>query len=292
MPELSFSKYQGLGNDFVIFDGIANPDISLTSKQARKIADRRLGIGADQILLLKEAGDEFSYQIWNQDGGEVAQCGNGARSAHAFLRQKGYAKNSRTILRTTADLIEVEDGETGPRAHLGVPCFEEEKIPHANFSLKHRPIAYEKKTSSKKVRISNKYCYEVTWKDKQYKLFVVFLGNPHCVIQTENVEEAPVHELGKELNSPEHFSEGINVSFATFPTTDSLELRVYERGVGETPACGSAAAACAVINHDFKEEIAVDMAGGRLLAGWKGGGNMAWVEGKVEHVFDGIIDMA
>ena len=272
MPEASFAKFHGLGNDFVMIDGIATPMPSVSSDQARYLADRRHGIGADQVLLLtKGDDDEFCYRIWNQDGGEVAQCGNGARSAHAFLRRRGYAEG-RTRLRTSAGLLEVEDGKRGPRAYLGVPSFEPSEIPLA-----------------RKVRLDS---YPLSWQGYELSFAAVAVGNPHCVFWVKDVNEAPVAELGEYLNSSEDFPEGVNVSFACKTAKDKISLRVHERGVGETPACGSAAAACAAIACDPSTRVfEIVVQGGDLLAGWEGEEAKAWVEGEVSHVFDGTIEI-
>ena len=273
MTELQFAKMEGLGNDFLVIDAIANPHVALTSSQVRKLADRRLGVGADQVLLLARGdGQEVNYRIWNADGNEVAQCGNGARAAHVLLRMRGHvAKSSR--LRTRADLIVVTSGESGPRALLGEPSFEPGQIPLA------RPAKARR--------------YEFDACGVKTDFAALSIGNPHAVFWVDNVEAAQVAQVGRHLNESGDFPEGVNVGFATVPRDGRISLRVHERGVGETPACGSGAAACAVVS--FLEHglplITVRMPGGELNAGWDGPGNAAWIEGAVNHVFNGTFSI-
>ena len=269
MPDkISFVKMHGLGNDFVIVDGIATPDLEIDNARAQALADRRHGIGADQVLLLKRNSQaQFDYRIWNADGNEVTQCGNGARSAYAFLRRRDYCSNSVT-LRTAAGSIKVAAGPTGPRAYLGLPAFEPDHIPLA------RPTRCDR--------------YQMTWNDTKLEFAAVAIGNPHAVFWVADVAAAPVATLGAALNDTPDFPAGVNVSYAKRTGPQTITLRVYERGVGETPACGSAAAACAVVAHTAEHnQFVITVPGGQLQAGWDGNNKAAWVEGKVNHVFDG-----
>ena len=272
MPEVTFAKLHGLGNDFVMVDGVKDPGAAIDPGIAARLADRRTGIGADQVLLLGRGEDgEFTYRIWNQDGGEVAQCGNGARSAHYFLRDRGYC-GERTRLRTSAGLIEVRDGKLGPRAFLGVPRFEPGDV----------PLAREARQEE----------YGLEWRGRRLTFASLSIGNPHAVFWVDDDATAPVQELGEELNGGGDFPQGVNASFAVRTSDDSIRMRVYERGVGETPACGSAVAACAVVAYGpSSSEFKVTVRGGELLAGWDGEGSQAWVEGAVAHVFDGTVDL-
>lgn len=273
MAKVGFTKMHGQGNDFVMFDGVANALDSFTPDQARFLADRNRGVGADQVLLLsRDAGGEFGYRIWNADGGEVFQCGNGARAAHALLLLLGYSRGAVT-LRTAAGAIGVDAGELGSRAYLAEPCFTPAGIPLVrSAALGHR--------------------HDLMWEGHELSFAALGLGNPHAVFWVADVDRAPVARLGFSLNAGPDFPTGVNVSFAERPAASvAYALRVYERGVGETQACGSGAAACAVVAHceDGLTAIEVEVRGGKLRAGWAGPGTKAWVEGEVTHVFSGTV---
>ena len=272
MREIKFSKMQGLGNDFVLLNAIDNPMASLATDEIKRLADRRLGIGADQILLLsKDSDDTFKYQIWNTDGNEVAQCGNGARSAYLYLTTNKYASGL-IKLRTSAGIIDVEEGTDGPRAYLGVPQFEAKDI----------PLNLEKKNDE----------YVINYKGESLKFYSLSIGNPHAIFMNQYTKKFPLDEIGEYLNQRNEFPQGVNVSYVITTTKTEFALKVYERGVGQTPACGSAAAAVSVINYcqSSTQETLIHLQGGQLRAGWDGH-NKAWIEGKVEFVFDGTITL-
>ena len=275
MPELSFAKMHGQGNDFVVLDGIAVPQLDLTAAAVRALADRHCGIGADQVLLVSNAAQrgEFNYRIFNADGSEVNQCGNGARSVLEFLQRRQYCAG-RIVLRTRTGTIEVQPGDTGPRAFLAVPRFAPSEVPYR--------CATEQRW------------YEYAWQGRNLEFAAVNLGNPHAVLWVDDVDELPLAQFGADLNRSDLFPEGVNVSVASCDATDvSFTLRVYERGVGLTLACGSAACACAVIARRElgKASAAVTMPGGVLQAGWDEHETAAWIEGEVSHVFDGSLDL-
>lgn len=265
------------GNDFVMLDGrIDGLADGLSAAQARQLADRQTGIGADQVLLLLPGkDDEFIYRIWNQDGGEVAQCGNGARAAYAFLRQLGLGGEQQR-LRTSAGPIEVGTGAHGIRAWLAPPQFAPADI----------PLAHDDEAAA----------YTFAWEGQEFSFAALSLGNPHAVMMVEDVASAPVAELGAACNASADFPAGVNVGFAQLPPQQDApyKLRVFERGVGETKACGSGAAALAVVEQRRCNvtEITLDVPGGRLAAGWDGGSAVAWVEGEVTHVFAGSFELA
>lgn len=274
MAELRFAKMHGLGNDFVVIDALSAPGVKLSAGQVRRLADRRGGVGADQVLLLGPGeGDEISYRIWNADGGEVAQCGNGARAAHVLLKQRGHVDGA-SKLRTAAGLLEVRDGGRGPRALLGEPAFEPAAIPLQ------RPARQDR--------------YPYSGGGLATDFAALALGNPHALFWVEDVASAPVAAVGAQLNEAgDDFPRGVNVGFASPPQDARLTLRVHERGVGETPACGSGAAACAAVcfvEHGLAE-VEIALPGGELLAGWSGPGTSAWIEGAVAHVFDGTFPL-
>ncbi len=275
MSEVSFAKMHGQGNDFVVLDGIATPDLQLDSKLARALADRYYGVGADQILVVSATASDgvFNYRIFNADGGEVAQCGNGARSVWEFLQRRDYYTGP-IELRTLVGNIKVRSGKNGPRADLAVPLFAPRDIP-----CKFDP---------------EQPWYEYVHRGKKLKLATVNLGNPHAIMWTKDSAGFELRSLGVELNNRKIFSEGVNVSVATRGDNDNVfKLRTYERGVGETQACGSAACACAVIARRelSRASVAVSMTGGDLLAGWDGANGAAWIEGEVTTVFDGKLNL-
>ena len=273
MAEIPFVKMHGLGNDFVVLDesdlaaGFPGPDA------ARAIADRRCGIGCDQLLIVGAAGSggSFPYRIFNADGSEAGQCGNGARCAFEYLRQRGRCRD-RCRLQTAAGAIDVVAGKRGPRAMLGEPQFVPADI----------PLAVPEAGDS----------YEVCWQDRSWRFAALGLGNPHAVFEVDDVGQAPVAGLGEFLNRSSMFPERVNVGFVERVGRDRVRLRVYERGAGETPACGSAAAAAAVALGDSAAaiEFAVQMDGGVLQAGWDGAGTPAWIEGPASESFRGSFD--
>lgn len=275
MPDIRFTKMHGGGNDFVMIDAVRQrlPD----KFPAARIASRRLGIGCDQILILQRArggGADFDYRIINADGGEVGQCGNGARCAHAFLRRNGLAKKRKLRLRTSAAEIATEDaGKKEVRAYLGVPEFAPAKIP---LRRKKEHLWYAASAAEGGTHLPGRFA-------------ALSLGNPHAVFlgEAENVAAA-----GEALNDRKKlFPEGVNAGFCR-RAEDGIDLRVYERGVGETPSCGSAAVAAAAVlirGGGVRSPVRVRMPGGELLCGWRGGKHPAWLQGGVRFVFDGVI---
>ena len=267
MAEIEFAKMHGLGNDFVVL-AAANLPAGFPDHQAvRAIADRRCGIGCDQLLIVGAAADDgsFPYRIFNADGSEVAQCGNGARCAYQYLRLRNRC-TERCVLTTAAGSIEVIEGKRGnPRALLGLPRFAPAEI----------PLAVDERQD----------VYQVSWQGQQWSFAALALGNPHAVIEVADVEQAPVAQLGEFLNACDMFPERVNASFVQRLGRGRIRQRVYERGVGETPACGSAAAAAAVAAGGG--EIEVQMNGGVLVAGWEGPGTPAWIEGAACESFRG-----
>ena len=276
MAEIGFAKMHGLGNDFVVMDGadlaagFPDPDA------VRALADRRRGIGCDQLLIVGAAAADgsFSYRIFNADGSEADQCGNGARCVYEYLRRRGRCRES-CLLRTAAGAIEVGAGKRGPRALLGQPQFEAAAI----------PLAVQADAAAG----------EVFWQERKWIFAALSLGNPHAVFEVEDAERAPVSELGEFLNGSSMFPARVNVSFVQRLAPGRIRLRVYERGIGETPACGSAAAAAAVAagkESGQPIELAVQMNGGVLAAGWDGPGTAAWIEGEASESFRGSIKAA
>ncbi|XP_055301679.1 diaminopimelate epimerase-like [Sitodiplosis mosellana] len=267
----------GLGNDFIVIDAISQ-SIYLSSEVIRQLADRYTGIGFDQLLLVESPQSrdlDFHYRIFNADGGEVAQCGNGARCFARFVRHKGLT-NKREIRASTTNgrmVLEITDDEQVV-VNMGKPIFEPARVP---FKAQKAEKQYILKTTE--------HCLLCG---------VVSMGNPHCVIQVESVENASVALLGPELTNHERFPEKANVGFMEIVNRSHIRLRVYERGVGETKACGSGACAAVAIGIQrelLNEEVRVELTGGSLKICWKGSGHSLYMTGSATHVFDGVIHL-
>ncbi|MDG6881665.1 Diaminopimelate epimerase [Phocoenobacter uteri] len=273
---MQFSKMHGLGNDFMVIDGVTQ-NIYLTPELIRKWADRHCGIGFDQLLLVEPPYDpelDFHYRIFNADGSEVSQCGNGARCFARFVTLKSLT-NKKEIKVSTAKgkmtLFLQDNGDI--RVNMGQPIWEPTQIPF----------------------IANRF-------EKNYLLLtdiqtvicgVVSMGNPHCVLQVDNVETANVKRLGALLEKHERFPEKTNVGFMQVLTRNHIKLRVYERGAGETQACGSGACgavAVGIMQGVLDRSVKVELRGGSLQIEWKGEGYDLFMTGSATHVYDGNIN--
>jgi diaminopimelate epimerase len=273
----AFTKMQGLGNDFVVIDTISQP-LSLTAAQVRRIADRRLGIGCDQVLLVAPApasGVDFGYRIFNADGGEVEQCGNGARCFARFVRNYGLVHTDRLRVQTLGGILQLRlepDGQVA--VEMGVPRFAPEEIP---FQADHEAD-----------------CYLLEVEGQSVEIGAVSMGNPHCVLRVSAIDVAPVANWGPRLEKHPRFPQRVNVGFMQVLSPDSISLRVYERGVGETLACGTGACAAVVIGRRrgwLNEQVKVDLPGGRLNIRWEGSGKPVWMIGPAETVFEGTMEL-
>jgi len=265
----------GLGNDFVVLDRF-NQTVDLDSEKARQIADRRFGIGCDQVLLLsppESDGTDVRYRIYNADGGEVSQCGNGARCVAAYLRAHGISDKDEIVAETNEGLIRLHwVGDGTVRVDMGIPQLEPDKIPLL--------------TSQRE----DKYSLHVDGID--VKLSAVSMGNPHAVIEVEDVEQIPAHTLGRGVQENKLFPEGVNVGFMQIIDRQHIKLRVYERGAGETLACGSGACASVVAGYldgKLDDEVDVSLKGGNLSIIWQGEGNSVWMTGPATFVYEGRI---
>ncbi len=279
--EIQFTKMHGLGNDFVVIDSFSH-EIQLSSEQVRLIADRHFGIGCDQLLLLAPSdkeGVDVRYLIYNADGGEVSQCGNGARCAAAYLRENGLIDglvNGKAITAETNEGIITmhleEDGMV--RVNMGIP-----KLAAAEI-----PLATQEDADQ----------YQLELSDTEITFSAVSMGNPHAVIVVDDVASAPVLTMGPEVQQQTFFPEGVNVGFMQIIDSDHIKLRVYERGAGETLACGSGACAAVVagcINSSLNQEVDVELPGGHLLISWAGRGEPVWMTGPATFVYRGQISL-
>ena len=274
---MQFSKMHGLGNDFIVIDGVTQ-SVFLTDELIRKLADRHRGVGFDQLLLVEAPYDpdlDFHYRIFNADGSEVSQCGNGARCFARFVSLKGLT-DKQDIKVSTANgkmvLSLQEDGQV--RVNMGKPIWEPAKVPFiANKFEKNYLLRTELQTA---------ICG------------VVSMGNPHAVLQVENVQTAPVNELGPLLENHERFPERANIGFMQVVNRHHIKLRVFERGAGETQACGSgacAAAAVGIMQGALDSPVRVDLPGGTLMIEWQGEGSPLYMTGDTEHVYDGFLKL-
>lgn len=274
---INFTKMHGLGNDFVVIDAI-NQRIALTSEQIRLWSDRHFGIGFDQLLLVEKAvsaSADFKYRIFNADGGEVAQCGNGARCFARFVRDKKLSdKNEICVDTNSGQLLLRFDDDNLITVNMGIPRFAPAQI----------PLLAEEESKF----------YTVLVNDTEKAFGAVSMGNPHAVIQVTDVKTAPVTELGKALESHAFFPERVNVGFMQVVDREHIKLRVFERGAAETLACGSGACAAVVIGieHNLLDHtVSVDLPGGTLSINWPGRGEPVLMTGPAISVFEGQITL-
>ena len=275
--ELSFSKMHGLGNDFVVIDAI-NQAVDLTSAQVRHIADRRLGIGCDQLLLVERSGQtdsEFRYRIFNANGKEVEQCGNGARCFARFVRDKGLTDASRIPVQTPAGRIEliIHDDER-ITVDMGAPRLEPDDIPFQALVRAPR--------------------YALSVAGETIELGVVSMGNPHAVLEVPHIDTAPVAKLGPQIESHSRFPNHVNAGFMEIVDRGRIRLRVFERGAGETLACGSGACAAVVVGRiqgELDETVNVELRGGDLVVSWAGEDYPVLMTGPATFVFEGKIQI-
>lgn len=270
---LPFTKMHGLGNDFVVVraNGAAPPGAATI----RALADRRTGIGFDQLLWLDKAripGAAAYYRIFNTDGSEAEQCGNGARCIAALL---GAGPGRPLVLQhrggTSRARIEMNNLVT---VEIAVPQFEPARIPF---------VAAEEQLS-----------YKLKIKKRNVELGVVSMGNPHAVLRVDDVQTAPVATLGPALESHERFPNRANIGFMQVLDPEHIRLRVYERGVGETRACGTGACAAAVVGRRagwLADRVHVSLPGGELVVRWDGPGTPVWLTGEAVAVFEGTVEI-
>lgn len=273
---INFSKMHGLGNDFVVIDAI-NQDFELSAETIRRLADRHFSVGFDQLLLVKAAeGDaDFRYEIYNADGSEVAQCGNGARCFALFVKLKKLTDKACIRVETDAGELELNiDKANLVRVNMGAPIFSPVNIPLLAESESSR---YTASISAEKVEFS-----------------AVSLGNPHAVIQVADINAAQVLRIGKAMESHPVFPERANIGFVQTLSETEIKLRVYERGAAETLACGSGACAAVVAGIELgllKSPVQVSLPGGELMIKWAGRGEPVMMTGPATFVFDGIIEL-
>ena len=268
---------QGLGNDFVILDAFAKK-LALTPGQLKRIADRHFGIGCDQILQVeppRQPDTDFYYRIFNADGGEVEQCGNGARCFMRYVRDRGLTTKRELRVGTRAGVIMPrleDDGQV--TVDMGVPEFEPSRIP---FDAPARAASYALEVDGRRLEIC-----------------ALSMGNPHAVLLVDDIDSAPVTTLGPRIERHARFPRRVNAGFMEVVDRAHVRLRVYERGAGETLACGSGACAAVVagrVQGLLDERVAVDLRGGRLVISWPGPEQSVHMTGPATTVFEGQIQL-
>ena len=279
MTPIAFTKMHGLGNDFVVIDAI-NQTINLSSAQIRFIANRNFGVGCDQLLLVEasspDSSADFKYRIFNADGSEVSQCGNGARCFARFVRDQKLSPKNNILVDTGAGQLLLSFTENDLiTVNMGQPKHNPEQIPLITSSPA-SPL------------------YNVTIDTTVWSFSAVSVGNPHAVIIVNDIETAPVDTLGKALENHPIFPERANIGFMQIITLNHVKLRVYERGSGETLACGSGACAaviCGIERDMLEKDVRVDLPGGALTIQWQGRNTPVFMTGSATPVFNGTITL-
>ena len=274
---IEFTKMHGVGNDFVIFDAPV-PDSLLAPHHLRALADRRTGIGFDQALLLAPSARSPSaafYRVFNADGDEVEQCGNGARCIAALLHRRGLARDGTLTLESPAGLIQARLAAGGEvSVDLGVPDFDPRSLP---FDAPAEQQSYRLELDGESVEIG-----------------AVSLGNPHAVLTVDSVESAPVARLGALIERHARFPKRVNAGFLEIVARDQVRLRVYERGAGETRSCGTGACAAVAVARrrgQLEADVRVQVRGGELRVNWAGVGEHIWLSGPAQISFQGHVEV-
>jgi len=273
MAKLRFTKMHGLGNDFVVLDGIRQK-VDLTASQYKRLADRRLGVGCDQVLVVERPRSpdvDFRYRIFNADGGEVEQCGNGARCFVKFVRDNGYTQAKRIRVETAGGIIVPEIDDSGEvTVDMGVPRFAAAAIPFAGGT---DDVVQPLDVAGETIAIS-----------------VVSMGNPHAVQVVPDLDAAPVATQGPLLEHHRRFPQRVNAGYMQVVDRATIRLRVWERGAGETLACGTGACAAvvsAVRRGLVDSPVRVETRGGWLTIAWKGPDGGVLMTGPATTVFEG-----
>jgi len=280
MMTLKFTKMHGIGNDFVVIDAITQ-QVRLSSTQISQIADRHFGVGCDQLLLVEKPSGkfpdvDFRYRIFNADGGEVEQCGNGARCFVKFVHEKHLTDKHSIQVETARGVITLnlqEDGQV--TVNMGAPHFEPAQIPFTADQIADT--------------------YQLDLEHDVVTVCALSMGNPHAVQIVPDVDTAPVENLGPHIESNARFPQRVNAGFMQIVNSQHIRLRVYERGSGETLACGSGACAAVVSGirlGRLQSPVRVSMRGGDLSIAWEGANTPVWMTGPAETVFEGEIDIA
>ena len=272
---LKFSKMHGLGNDFVMLDGISQR-IKLSPDKIRLLADRHLGVGCDQVLVVEAPRNpeaDFRYRIYNADGGEVENCGNGARCFARFVRERRLTGKTELAVETAAGMLQLKVLDNDQvSVDMGAPVLEPGDIP---FAADRRAETYPLEVDG-----------------EVFTVGAVSMGNPHAVLLVDDVERAPVERLGPAIESHTRFPQRVNVGFLQIESRETARLRVFERGVGETRACGTGACAAMVsarLRDLVDETVKIQLPGGALTIHWSGPGQPVTMTGPATTVYHGQI---
>jgi len=271
-----FTKMHGLGNDFVLIDCV-NQSVHFSLEQLRYLANRRLGIGCDQILLVEktESDTDFRYRIFNSDGREVEQCGNGARCFARYVYDKGMTHKKEIRVETLGGIIAPKLETNGEvTVNMGIPKFEPKEIP---FIAEKRMLTYLLDVDKRQIEFS-----------------ILSIGNPHAVQIVEDINYSPILAEGSLIENHSRFPNHVNAGYMQVVTREHINLRVYERGAGETLSCGTGACAAVVAGITrglLDSTVKASTIGGNLSISWKGGNNPVWMTGPAISVFDGEIEL-
>jgi diaminopimelate epimerase len=275
MNTLKFTKMHGAGNDFMVIDAI-NQTVLLSEQQIQMLAHRQFGVGFDQLLLVETSTiADFKYRIFNADGSEVSQCGNGARCFVRFVAEQGLSNKREIRVETASGIITPKLEENGlVTVNMGAPKFEPNAIPF--------------------IADSTASCYSLIVSNHSVEISVVSMGNPHAVQIVEDVENAPVVSLGRKIELHPRFPERVNAGFMQIMNAHHIKLRVFERGSGETLACGTGACAAVVAGIQLGQltsPVTVSARGGDLQITWQGGDAPVMMTGPAVTVFTGTITL-
>lgn len=278
MTRLAFTKMQGAGNDFVVIDATETP-FALNVSQLRRLADRHFGVGCDQVLVVERStrpGTDFRYRIFNADGAEVEHCGNGARCFVQYVRERGLTTKREIRVEILSGIIVPrleDDGEVS--VDMGAPILDPARV----------PFTTERPGLVQSLEIDG----------KQLELAVLSMGNPHAVQVVADVDAAPVQTEGPRLERHPRFPKRVNAGYMQIVDRGRIRLRVWERGVGETLACGTGACAAVVAGIArglLEASVRVEARGGALTVSWAGGDNPVWMKGPAMTVFEGTMELA
>ena len=272
---MKFTKMHGLGNDFVVIDAVTQ-NVRVTGSMVRRLANRTLGIGCDQVLVIEpptEPEIDFNYRIFNQDGGEVEQCGNGARCLARYVHDRRLTGKNPIVVKTKNRVMQLQlQSNKLVAVNMGVPQLDPAQIP---FTANQPAVLYD-----------------IDLNDQTHQIAAISMGNPHAVLQVEDISEAPVASLGPTLESHPSFPNQVNAGFMQIVDRNNIKLRVFERGVGETQACGSGACAAAVaaIRQQLVDSpVTVQLTGGDLSIQWQGDNEPLFMTGPAVSVFHGRV---
>ncbi len=273
MPPINFTKMHGLGNDFMVIDNL-DGTVVLAAERIKELADRRTGIGFDQMLVVEKptiASAEFDYRIYNSDGGEVEHCGNGARCFARFVQDRGLTTSKVISVNTSGGLITLKTRENGDvTVNMGIPQFSPDKIPF--------------------VADTEADVYELEVDGQRFSVGSVSIGNPHVLLQVKDINTAPVTAIGPIIETHTRFPNRVNVGFMQRVDSSNIFLRVFERGVGETRACGTGACAAVAIGHRqglLDKNVNVTLPGGSLNIVWPNYNKSIEMTGACSTVFEG-----